>query len=69
MKTAAAAVGASAFLGILVVGTVLGAGVQAVAAPAGGAGNTTIVSTPPSTLATSVATPAVTATPYGGEGP
>lgn len=69
MKTPAAAVGASALLGIVVLGTVPGAGVQAAAPPAGGAGNTTIASTPPSTLPTPVATPTLTATPYGGEGP
>jgi hypothetical protein len=40
----------------------------AAAPPMGGAGRA-IASTPPSTLATPVATPAVTATPYGGEDP
>jgi len=51
-----------------VLATALGCGAHATA-EGGGKGKTSTVSTAPSTLATSVATPAVTATPYGGEGP
>lgn len=68
IKAPTAAAGAGALISMAVLATALGCGAHATA-EGGGKGKTSTVSTAPSTLATSVATPAVTATPYGGEGP
>ena len=69
MNARTAAAGAGAVIAMVVLATALGGGAHATMPVLGGAGHTSIASTAPLTLATSVATPTVTATPYGSEGP
>jgi hypothetical protein len=69
MKAPAAALGAAAVVGMVALSTAMSGGAHGATAAPGGAGITGIESTAPLTLATSIAIPTVTATPYGGEGP
>jgi hypothetical protein len=57
------------FIAMALLATAFGGGAHATAPALGGAGKTSISTTAPSTLPTPVASPTVTATPYGGEGP
>ena len=70
VKATACAVGAGVFIAMGALTTAMNGGRAHACAPTPeSAGRTTVQSTAPSTLATSIASPTLTATPYGAERP